>query len=117
MKDKLFLCILAALLLLPVGRLAAQEYEYPFQNPALSEDERLDNVISMMTIDEKLGTIVGQGVPRLGIANPGAAEAIHADRGTVLAPASPTSIRRASSRAYWIRFIWSRSIRRISCCF
>ena len=77
MKNKQLLCILAALLLLPAGRLAAQEYEYPFQNPALSEDERLDNVISMMTIDEKLGTIVGQGVPRLGIANPGAAEAIH----------------------------------------
>ena len=50
---------------------------YPFQNPALSEDERLDNVVSLMTVDEKLATLVGQGVPRLGIANPGATEAIH----------------------------------------
>ena len=50
---------------------------YPFQNPALSEDERLDNVVSLMTVDEKLATLVGMGVPRLGIANPGATEAIH----------------------------------------
>jgi len=55
--------------------LSAQEY--PFQNTQLSEDERLDNAVSLMTIEEKLGTITGQGVPRLGIANPGATEAIH----------------------------------------
>ena len=51
--------------------------EYPFQNPQLPEEERLDNAVSLMTIEEKLGTLVGQGVPRLGIANPGATEAIH----------------------------------------
>ena len=51
--------------------------EYPFQDTSLSEDERLDNAVSLMTIEEKIGTIVGQGVPRLGIANPGATEAIH----------------------------------------
>ena len=55
--------------------LSAQEY--PFQDTTLSEDERLDNAVSLMTLEEKLGTIVGQGVPRLGIANPGATEAIH----------------------------------------
>lgn len=59
--------------------LKAQEktYEYPFQNPSLSEEERLDNLVSLMTIDEKINTIVGQGVPRLGVANPGSTEAIH----------------------------------------
>ncbi len=51
--------------------------EYPFQDTKLSEEERLDNAVSLMTIDEKLATLVGQGVPRLGIANPGATEAIH----------------------------------------
>jgi beta-glucosidase len=55
--------------------LSAQEY--PFQDTKLSEEERLDNAISLMTIEEKIGTLVGQGVPRLGIANPGATEAIH----------------------------------------
>ena len=51
--------------------------EYPFRNTSLSDDERLDNAISLMTAEEKLATITGQGVPRLGIANPGATEAIH----------------------------------------
>lgn len=55
----------------------AQDYQYPFQNPSLSEEERLDNAVSLMTVDEKIGTVVGQGVPRLGIANPGSTEAIH----------------------------------------
>ena len=57
--------------------LKAQTYEYPFQDPNLPEEERLDNAVSLMTVDEKIGTIVGQGVPRLGIENPGATEAIH----------------------------------------
>ena len=55
--------------------LSAQQY--PFQDTKLSEEERLDNAVSLMTIEEKIGTLVGQGVPRLGIANPGATEAIH----------------------------------------
>ena len=65
-----------ALLTAALG-MRAQEPVHPFQNPALSEEERLDDVLSLMTVDEKLATLVGQGVPRLGIANPGATEAIH----------------------------------------
>ena len=72
-----FLCTALSVLMLGSVALRAQEYEYPFQNPTLSEDERLDNAVSLMTVDEKIATIVGQGVPRLGIANPGATEAIH----------------------------------------
>ena len=72
----LFFTVLAATLALSAG-LRAQSYEYPFQNPNLSEEERLDNAVSLMTVDEKIATIVGQGVPRLGIANPGSTEAIH----------------------------------------
>ena len=69
--------LIASLLLVASGSLRAQEFTYPFQNPALSEDERLDNAVSLMTVDEKIATVVGQGVPRLGIAGPGATEAIH----------------------------------------
>ena len=72
----LFFTVLAATLALSAG-LRAQSYEYPFQDPKLSEEERLDNAVSLMTVDEKIATIVGQGVPRLGIANPGSTEAIH----------------------------------------
>ena len=57
--------------------LALSAQQYPFQDTSLSEDERLDNAVALMTVDEKIGTITGQGVPRLGIANPGATEAIH----------------------------------------
>ena len=57
--------------------LLALAQEYPFQDTKLSEEERLDNAISLMTVEEKISTVVGWGVPRLGIANPGATEAIH----------------------------------------
>ena len=56
---------------------AFAQTEYPFQDTSLTEDERLDNALSLMTADEKLGTLVGMGVPRLGIASAGATEAIH----------------------------------------
>ncbi|MBO4565824.1 MAG: glycoside hydrolase family 3 C-terminal domain-containing protein [Bacteroidales bacterium] len=67
--------ITSLMILLGCASLRAQEY--PFQDTRLSEDERLDNAVSLMTVDEKLLTVTGQGVPRLGIANPGATEAIH----------------------------------------
>ena len=69
--------VLMAALLASSCLLRAQEYEYPFQNPAMPEEARLENAVSLMTVDEKIATIVGQGVPRLGIANPGSTEAIH----------------------------------------
>ena len=58
MKTTFRLFLAAALLTLPCLLLRAQEFTYPFQNPALSEDERLDNAVSLMTVDEKIGTIV-----------------------------------------------------------
>jgi beta-glucosidase len=57
--------------------MAAQEYEYPFRNPNLSDDERIDNLISLMTLEEKIALFSGAGIPRLGVANPGSVEAIH----------------------------------------
>ncbi|MBQ2103321.1 MAG: hypothetical protein II479_07135, partial [Bacteroidales bacterium] len=59
------------------GTAVLHAQEYPFQDTKLSEEERLDNAVSLMTVDEKIMTIVGQGVQRLGIAGPGATEAIH----------------------------------------
>ena len=54
-----------------------QAQEYPFRDTSLPEEQRLDNAVSLMTAEEKIGTLVGMGVPRLGIGNPGATEAIH----------------------------------------
>ena len=60
-----------------VHTLNAQPYEYPFQNPKLSDEERIDNIVSLMTLDEKIRSLSGQGVTRLGVTTPGTTEAIH----------------------------------------
>jgi len=55
-----------------------QRYQYPFQNPNLPVEERVRNILSLMTIDEKvtcLGT--NPSVPRLGIKGSGHVEGIH----------------------------------------
>ena len=57
--------------------LASQTY-YPFQNPALTDDVRLDNLLSVMTLDEKVNALsTNLGVPRLGIRNTGHSEGLH----------------------------------------
>jgi beta-glucosidase len=56
--------------------LAAQNY--PFQNTKLPEDERIKNLISLMTIDEKincLSTFIS--VPRLGVKGTHTVEGLH----------------------------------------
>lgn len=68
---------LAALALFAGAALAAQTYEYPFQNPDLPDEERIDNLLSLMTLEEKIATFSGAGVPRLGVPSPGSSEAIH----------------------------------------
>ena len=44
-------------------------YEYPFQNPDLSTDERIDDLIGRLTIEEKVGQMMNQtpAIERLGI--------------------------------------------------
>ena len=75
---KNFIYKLTCLLALLAGSfLSAQTYEHPFQNPDLPEDVRIDDLLSLMTLDEKIATFSGQGVPRLGVPSPGSSEAIH----------------------------------------
>ena len=52
--------------------------DYPFDNPKLPTEQRINDLLSRMTVEEKidcLGTITG--VPRLGVPNIGASEGIH----------------------------------------
>ena len=59
------------------GQLYAQ-YQYPFQNPKLDVEKRIDNIISLLTPDEKiicLGT--NPTIPRLGIKGSGHIEGLH----------------------------------------
>ena len=52
---KLILSFAFCLVLAGGAYLRAQEY--PFQDTKLSEDERLDNAVSLMTVDEKIMTM------------------------------------------------------------
>ena len=60
-------------LLLSVGLICMsgckEKYEYPFQDPDLQVDERIDNLITLLTLEEKVGLMVNTSkpVPRLGI--------------------------------------------------
>ena len=51
---------------------------YPFQNPDLPTEQRVDNILSLMTLDEKIECLdTNPSVPRLGIKASGHVEGIH----------------------------------------
>jgi len=55
------LCLLAAW----GGRTASAQYQYPFQNPDLSIEQRVRNIVSLMTVDEKIHCLsTDPSVPR-----------------------------------------------------
>lgn len=61
-----------------VPSFAQQKFEHPFQDPSLPSEKRIDNMLSLMTIDEKIDCLgVQTGVPRLGIPSYGGSEGIH----------------------------------------
>lgn len=54
------------------------QYTYPFQDTSLSDENRITNLLSLMTIDEKINALsTNLGVPRLGIQNTGHSEGLH----------------------------------------
>lgn len=58
--------------------LASNHYQYPFQNPDLSIDDRITNILSLMTLDEKVACLsTDPSVPRLGIKGSRHVEGIH----------------------------------------
>jgi len=48
---------------------AQQKYEFPFQNPSLSVDERVNDLVGRMTVEEKIGQMMNAApaIDRLGI--------------------------------------------------
>jgi beta-glucosidase len=55
-----------------------QQPRYPFLNPNLPVEQRIDNLLSLMTIEEKINCFgTRTGVPRLEVPNIGASEGIH----------------------------------------
>ncbi len=66
--------------LLTAGLVSAQtqQTKYPFNDPSLPMEKRIDNLLSLMTMDEKIACLgTNTGVPRLGVMNYGASEGIH----------------------------------------
>jgi beta-glucosidase len=52
--------------------------QYPFQDPNIPVEQRIDNILSLMTLDEKLACLsVRTAVPRLNIPNAGMSEGLH----------------------------------------
>jgi len=66
------------LILISVVRLTAQQVEYPFQNSELAVEERITNLLSLMTIDEKVKALsTNPSVQRLGVKGTGHVEGLH----------------------------------------
>ena len=63
-----FVLALSAALMAP-GQVAAQPAEYPFRNPDLSVAKRVDDLLSRLTLDERLSLLHQSqaAIPRLGI--------------------------------------------------
>jgi len=70
---QLFIFLIGILISVP---LKAQEY--PFQNPGLDDEERLDNLISLMNLDEKIQCLSTRlTIPRLGVSGTHTVEGLH----------------------------------------
>ncbi len=68
MKQNYFI-VCCILFVLNTIALAQNKYDYPFQNPTLTIDERVNDIISRMTLQEKFSQLFNQAVAidRLGI--------------------------------------------------
>ncbi len=77
MNPQKHFAVFGALLLAGAGPLAAQN-QYPFQDPHLPIEQRVDNILSLMTLDEKLACLTtSTAVPRLQIPDAGGSEGLH----------------------------------------
>jgi beta-glucosidase len=61
-----------------VAIFGAEPPQYPFQNPNAPLEERAKNMVSLMTLDEKIAVLgTNPSVPRLGIKGTGHSEGLH----------------------------------------
>ncbi len=69
---------LIASALLCVAPCFGQQYQYPFQNPDLPIEVRVNNILSLMTVEEKVAALsTDPSVPRLGIRGSSHIEGLH----------------------------------------
>jgi beta-glucosidase len=61
-----------------VDRHGPRAYEHPFQNPELPAEERIDNLMTLLTLEEKIHCLgTNPSVPRLGVRGSGHVEGLH----------------------------------------
>ncbi len=79
MRIRVWAFLIAVLLMVcGVGLGWAQEHQYPFQDPKLAVEERINNILSLMTLDEKIHALsTDPSVPRLGIQGSSHIEGLH----------------------------------------
>ena len=74
----MFLLLLICLALTFIPRATRSSQQYPFQNADLPIEQRVDNILSLMTIEEKIECLdTDPSVPRLGIKGSDHVEGIH----------------------------------------
>jgi beta-glucosidase len=74
LNSALLLCI--ALLFLSKSTFA--QYKYPFQNPDLPTEDRITNLLSLMTLEEKVNCLgTNPTIERLGVKGTGHVEGLH----------------------------------------
>ncbi len=68
-KNKLNLLFLLILLLPTLALVKRDKYQYKFQDPSLPIDQRVNDLISQMTLDEKVNQMINQApaIERLGV--------------------------------------------------
>lgn len=73
---KNILYIILLLSIVPV--LAQKQQQYPFQNPNLETEKCIDNLLSLMTLEEKVAVLsTNPSVSRLGVVGTGHVEGLH----------------------------------------
>ena len=67
-----------ALGLLLLTKITFAQYKYPFQNPNLPTEDRITNLLSLMTLDEKVNCLsTNPTVARLGVKGTNHVEGLH----------------------------------------
>jgi beta-glucosidase len=72
------ICFFTIAILIVFNGFAQNTYQYPFQDPKLDMEKRIDNIISLLTLEEKISCLgTNPSVLRLGIKGSGHIEGLH----------------------------------------
>ena len=73
-----FFCCVLCCALVAARALGQSPYQYPFENPSLPVEQRINDLLARMTIAEKIDALsTDPSVPRLGVVGTGHVEGLH----------------------------------------